>query len=118
MKMRGKQRKAAKNLAAANRIMTIPNFVNLVRRGDNDVTETLSNLPNNQQPIQVNVNIISGDDVTSQYNFDLSEVLNNVLPVVLDFLQRCEHATFEEVMTNFRGDCSVGGGSDHPFYVD
>ena len=111
-KKRGKQRKAAKNLAAAiaanndsgsgdavpsSRASSIPDgyatinlspsqIVALVQKGNKSATEAL---------------ILSLDKKT-----DMSFEINAVLPSVLGFLQKCEHETFGKVIVGIGGDLS------------
>ena len=106
-KKRGKQRKAAKNLAAANNIsdattpvvdriyissgnttinLSSSQLVALVKKGNKTATEAL---------------ILSLDKKT-----DMSFEINAVLPSVLGFLQKCEHETFGKVIVGIGGDLS------------
>ena len=111
-KQRGKQRKAAKNNAAAStRSPHNANFVRMVRRGDNGVTNVLSDrdLLNNEQAVQdITIMLAADYNISQTISLDVNRVLKDVVPVVLDFLKRCEDETFDNVIANARKR-GVGG---------
>ena len=84
-KERGKQRKAAKNLAAANGTTNISRTVALLRKGDNKATKLL------------------GDGSLKESNGILYEQ-SGILSTVLKFLKRCEDDTFVKVMLDVGGN--------------
>ena len=91
-KERGKQRKAAKNLAAASGAINVPKTLALLRKGDNKATKSLG----------------GSDSHTTQSLKELSGILyeqSGILSTVLKFLKRCEDDTFVKVMLD------VGGGN-------
>ena len=85
-KERGKQRKAAKSLAAASGVGNIPKTVALLRKGDYKTTSLL------------------GDGSLEEFN-GISYEQSGILSTVLKFLKRCEDDTFVKVMLD------VGGGN-------
>ena len=90
-KERGKQRKAAKNLAAINGVDNTPKTVALIRKGDNDATER--------------VDCDSHTTLSLKEFNGISYDQSGILSTVLKFLKRCEDDTFVEVMLD------VGGGN-------
>ena len=78
---RGKQRKAVKNLAAGNGNDSITQIVAQVRKGDNKTTILLGN----------------GSLELEKFN-GISYEQSGILSVVLGFLNRCDHETFDGVM--------------------
>ena len=112
-KQRGKQRKAAKNNAAAGgtRSPHNANLVRMVRRGDNVVTNVLSDsdLLNNEKAVQnITIMVAADYNISRTISLDVNRVLKDVVPVVLDFLKRCEDETFDDVIAN-AGKRGVGG---------
>ena len=115
-KKRGKQRKAAKELATAN------------RRDDAAISAGLRAIDNNTSVIGTNNNIMSNsaaamltfnaivskiqraDNVTTRFVYDKPPPYKDsgILSIVFGFLQRCEHETFDEVIAK------VGGSLDTP----
>ena len=85
---RGKQRKALKNLAAANGIDNITNTVALVRKGDNDAT------------------LLLADGSLEESNGILYEQ-SGVLSTVFKLLKRCEDDTFVKVMLDIGGNLTT-----------
>ena len=85
-KERGKQRKAAKSLAAVNGVNNIPKTVALLRKGDYNTTMLL------------------GDGSLEEFN-GISYEQSGILSTALRFLKRCEDDTFVKVMLD------VGGGN-------
>ena len=79
-KKRGKQRKAAKSLAAASGVGNISKTVALIRKGDNKTTTLL-------------------DGSLEESNGILYEQ-SGILSTVLKFLQRCEEETFDNSMSD------------------
>ena len=115
-KKRGKQRKAAKELATAN------------RRDDAAISAGLRAIDNNASVIGTNNNMMSNtaaamltfnaivskiqraDNVTTRFVYDKPPPYKDsgILSIVFGFLQRCEHETFDEVIAK------VGGSLDTP----
>ena len=105
-KKRGKQRKAAKELATAN------------RRDDAAISAGLRAIDNNTSVIGTNNNMMSNtaaamltfnaivskiqraDNVTTRFVYDKPPPYKDsgILSIVFGFLQRCEHETFDEVI--------------------
>jgi len=88
-KERGKQRKAAKNLAAANGTINISRTVRLIRKGDNKTT--------------INIGSSSPTHSLEESN-GISYEQSGILSTVLKFLRRCEDDTFVKVMLGVGGD--------------
>ena len=99
-KKRGKQRKAAKTLAASSNRASIPNVtiadlqtpsrvIELVQRGVNSVTLALSTYDGWKS---------STMDQQNTYT------CTGAVLAVLGFLKRCEHETFVQVMRSVRGN--------------
>ena len=82
---RGKQRKAAKSLAAASGAINVSKTVALLRKGDNDAT------------------VLLGDGSLEESN-GISYEQSGILSTVLKFLKRCEDDTFVKVMLGISGD--------------
>ena len=89
-KERGKQRKAAKSLAAVNGVVVnISKTVALIRKGDHKTT----------------IDIGSGNTTQSLEEFNgISYEQSGILSTVLKFLKRCEDDTFVKVMLDIGGD--------------
>ena len=88
-KERGKQRKAAKSLAAASGVDNISKTVALVRKGDNDAT----------------VKVDCGTTQSLEESNGISYEQSGILSTALRFLKRCEDDTFVKVMLD------IGGGN-------
>ena len=96
----------------AQEVLTMPTLLGwMVRRGDNVVTNVLSDsdLLNNEKAVQ-NITIMLAADynISRTISLDVNRVLKDVVPVVLDFLKRCEDETFDDVIAN-AGKRGVGG---------
>ena len=87
-KGRGKQRKAAKSLAAANGIDNISKTVALLRKGNDKATKLLGN----------------GSIKDSN---GISYEQSGILSTVLKFLKRCEDDTFVKVMLDVGGNLTT-----------
>ena len=83
----------------------------MVRRGDNVVTNVLSDsdLLHNEQAVQnITIMVAADYNISQTISLDVNRVLKDVVPVVLDFLKRCEDETFDDVIAN-AGKRGVGG---------
>ena len=103
-KKRGKQRKAAKNLAAAN---------NISGDATTDVGRVPSSIPAGYtamkvSPSQIVALVQKGNKFATEgltrSEGNISFEINGVLPSVLGFLQKCEHEMLAKVVVDIGGD--------------
>ena len=108
-KKRGKQRKAAKAAATSNEVGSGGDRINALARGEIAPPQSYAEVINilNGLPHKTIVEMIqNGDNISTcalanSYVEGLSLESSGILSIVLDFLKRCEHETFDEVTCTF-----------------
>ena len=109
-KERAKQRKAKKVISKSPTSNDVgDNSIGGGNDNQQGAADTLKLLPTTSVVAQVKRGNHSITDALSmthagEHLYDCQDHLVNVLPVVLEFLQRCEDETFDEVMADVRGD--------------